>query len=86
MIKEKVVSLFKEKVFPVFIVFAVVIIIILLVRAALDSDYFKIGFSVAAGWYLGKAVYLPIGKELHRAITRKIWQLKDRYYQWKEKR
>lgn len=86
MIKEKIVSILRNKVFPIAVLTTIFIGVIWLVRVSLESDYFKIGFSVAAGWYLGKAIYLPFGKELHRTITRKIWQMKDRYYQWKEKR
>ena len=47
-------------------------------------EYLKIGFSVAIGWCLGKAMILPLASRLNKGIILLFDTVYWRYRQWKE--
>ena len=68
-----------------FLMSLLVVMVSVLIIHWIERDYLKIGFSLAGGWYLGKAIFLVIGHRINQLLIKGCDFIRDRYYQWKEK-
>lgn len=92
--KEKIMNFFSQRketlqkgidVLTCLILVAALLGALFLIARLICWEWLKVGYSVAAGWILGKALFLPIGSLINRWMDSGREELRDRYYWWREK-